>query len=80
MGSLFRRTTRYYSDEYELDGALNAFQNRIENCSDDALPYYMGAFLILSIFYNSEEIRDQSVLMAAFENGLKQQRIIKEDC
>lgn len=75
--TLFRKTTRFYSDEYEMRGAVTAFNNKI--AMEDlggALPYYIGAAMVLNILLNHDEIRDQSVLMDFFEMQLQDQEII----
>lgn len=70
MGSLFRRTERFYGDSFELHGALTALKNRLETCDDNKAPIYMGAYLLLNILISSEEIRDQSILLDRFDLAL----------
>lgn len=77
--TLFRKTTRYYSDEYELDGLLTALGNRIqiegsdgeEGVDGEALPFYIGAFTAINILKSYDEVRDQSVFMGFFEDSLR---------
>lgn len=77
--TLFRKTTRYYSDEFDLNGLLNALAHRIdvegpdgeEGIDGDALPYYIGAFTAINILKSYDELRDQSVFMKFFEDSLR---------
>lgn len=79
--TLWRKTTRYYSDEYELRGLLNALaiaidSEHINNVGPgEALPYYMGAAVLLNLLLNHEEIRDQQALMSLFNQTLRDEGI-----
>lgn len=79
--TLWRKTTRYYSDEYELRGLLNAFavaidSEQINNVGPgEAFPYYMGAAVLLNLLLNHEEIRDQQAMMSLFDQTLRDEGI-----
>lgn len=67
--SLSRHTSKIYIDEYDLDGVLKVLADRIGfmNCGT-LRDYCIGAHLALNLIRNHEEIRDQSVFMALFDN------------
>ena len=67
--SLSRHTSKIYIDEYDLDGVLKVLADRIGfmNCGT-LRDYHIGAHLALNLIRNHEEIRDQSVFMALFDN------------
>lgn len=70
--SFSRRTSRIYMDSADVDGALNVLSKRIAANSDSpAQAYYIGAHLLLNLINNHEELRDQSVVMALFDNELE---------
>ena len=78
MVTLSRHSSRIYMDDYDVEGTMNALDHRVGNCSDQALPFYMGAYLALSIIYNQEELRDQSIFMDIFDNALRETGISLE--
>lgn len=67
--SLSRHSSKIYLDEYDIDGVLKVLAERIGymNCGT-ARDYHIGAHLALNLIRNHEEIRDQSVFMALFDN------------
>ena len=67
--SFSRHTSRIYMDAYDIEGALKVLTERIGERDHD-LPFYIGAHLALNLIRNHEEIRDQSVFMALFDNQL----------
>lgn len=70
--TLSRRTSRIYMDDYDLKGAMTALGLRVEECAPSkATPYYAGARAALNIIYGYDEVRDQSVFMAAFDSLLR---------
>lgn len=77
--TLFRKTTRFYSDEYELRGLVNALGNKV---SDENLikaqPYYLGALTAINILASSEELRDQMAFMAIFDQTLRNEGILEQ--
>lgn len=79
--TLWRKTTRYYSDEAELEGLRKALANRIDsevrNNEDDgeAFPYYAGAAIMLDLMLGHDEFRDQLSLMSLFDETLRQEGI-----
>lgn len=74
--TLFRHTTRYYSDEFELNGVKNALRNLVESTDcGDAEPYYLGAAMTFDILTSHEDIRDQSVFLGLFDTALKENGI-----
>ena len=78
--TLFRKTTRFYADELDLRGLINALANRIDieaNSEDEseALPYYLGAVTAINILASHDEIRDQSVFMGLFDDTLRHEGI-----
>lgn len=80
--TLSRKTSRIYMDEYDLQGVLNVISRRLDEHSPcDASSYYSGAAIALSIIYQHDDIRDQSVFMDLFDNQLKELGVnpIKED-
>ena len=67
--SLSCHTSRIYIDEYDLDGVLKVLSDRI--ASEDAgavRDHCIGAHVALSLIRNHDEIRDQSVFVALFDN------------
>lgn len=78
--TLFRKTTRFYADEFDIRGLINALGNRIDieantEGESEALPYYLGAVTAINILANHDEIRDQSVFMGLFDDTLKSEGI-----
>ena len=61
---LWKKTSRYYVDEYDLDGLCTALSNRFDE-TGGAL--YMGALLLAETLAEQEDMRDQSVCMALLE-------------
>ena len=80
--TLCRKTSKYYMDEYDVNGLFNVLSRRIDleinnnEENGEAYPYYMGAALLLNILRNREETRDQSVFMGIFENQLREEGIL----
>lgn len=73
--SLSRHTSRIYMDEFDICGALKVLADRIEE-GGGAAPYYVGAHLVLNLINNHSEIRDQSVLLALFDNQLREHGVL----
>lgn len=67
--SLSRHTSKIYIDEYDLDGVLKVLSDRIAFEDAGAVrDYCIGAHVALNLIRNHDEIRDQSVFVALFDN------------
>ena len=79
--TLCRKSSRYYLDEFDVNGLFNALGRRIDleiNNNDEngeAYPFYMGAAMAINILRTRDETRDQSVFMQLFENQLREEGI-----
>ena len=79
--TLWRKTTRYYSDEEDMRGLFKAFANRIDNEvinnqeNGEALPYYMGAEILINLLLNHSDIRNQISLIGLFDETLRNEGI-----
>lgn len=79
--TLWRRTNRYYCDEEDLRGLMNALARRIdaevsaEDENGEAYPFYMGAAILVNLMLNHDEFRSQLDLIGLFDETLKQDGI-----
>lgn len=79
--TLWRRTNRYYADEEDLRGLMNALARRIDievnnnDESGEAYPYYMGAAILVNLMLSHDEFRSQIDLIGLFDETLKHEGI-----
>ena len=79
--TLWRKTTRYYADEEDMRGLMNALARRIDievnnnEENGEAYPYYMGAAIIVNLLLSHDEFRDQLNLIGLFDETLRDEGI-----
>lgn len=76
--TLARHSSRVYMDAFDLDGTIKVLGDRIGDADGNqrAQDVYCGAHLALSLVRNHEELRDQSVFMALFDEQLASAGVI----
>lgn len=66
-------------DDFDLRGLLKVMDDRVEESSGNLLYAYIGAEAAISLILTHEEIRDQSVFMAMFDQWMINVGIKRED-